>query len=290
MRRIKKIVLIILFTPFISNGQVKVKGKVVNKEGEKVIASIYQYGICFAKDFQGDFEISIDSLGAPYFFSALGYENKKVKIHDSTFLTVILDAKKYNTRKASKNMRRRERFLKKDRKRALQDYNGCCFVSGTMILMADGTEKRIEMLRVNDSILTYDFESQNIIISSISDLDTVNHYNIISIALENGIKIMNTADHPYYVFGKGICSYDPISTYDNYGIKARQLEIGDKCYSYSNGELIFINVLSVEKINGTFISYNISELNNNNNYFANGVLVNNENTNKIQLLTTKKAH
>lgn len=286
MKQIRIIILLILFVPFISHGQVKIKGEVVNKEGKKVIASIYQYGIYLAKDFLGDFKISIDSLGGPYFFSALGYEDKTVIIHDSTFLTITLYEKKNNPRKVSKDMRRREKFLKKDRKRALQHYNGCCFVSGTMILMADGTEKRIEMLRVNDSILTYDFEFQNIIVSSIFDLDTVNHDNIISITLENEIKTMNTADHPYYVLGKGICSYDPISTYKNYGIKARQLEVGDKCYSYSNGELIFINVLSMEKVNGTFITYNISELNNNNNYFANGVLVNNE----IQLLTKNKAH
>lgn len=285
MNQFRLIILLIVFIPFSSNGQVEVKGQVVNKKGEKVIARIYQYGIYLAKDFHGDFKISIDSLGGPYFFSALGYENKTVIIQDSTFLSVTMDKKKVNRRKTLRNLRRRERFSKKDRERAIRNYNGCCFVSGTMILMADGTEKKIENLNVGDSILTNDFALQNIIVSAISDLDTVYHDNIISITLENDVKIKSTADHPYYVSGKDICSYDPISTYKNYGIKAQQLETGDKCYFYSNGELVFINVSSIKKINGTFITYNISELNNNNNFFANGVLVNNE---KALFLTENK--
>lgn len=281
-------ILFLLFPLLYSYGQVIIRGQVNNAKSEKVFASIYQYGSSITGDFNGDFEMTIDSLGGFYFIEALGYETKKVIIQDSNFLLVTLKETKQNPRKIARSMKRerkaRQKLKRQMRKGKIPIHGGCCFVSGTIILMGDGTQNAIENLIVGDAILTYDLETETIKRSTIQVIDELIHDNIIEIELENGKQIQNTSDHPYYVFGKGICSFDPQSTLINYGIEAKQLQSGDECYSYVSGEILLVKILNIKKLTGTFITYNISEISNNNNYFVNGILVNNEKV-KIPLPT-----
>lgn len=276
METLKFVLLLLLLIPLIAFGQLKVKGQVINEDGEKVIASIYQFGSCLQCDFYGDFEINADSLGGFFSVYALGYKDQKINIQDTSYLTIELKEQKSHPRRTNNKEKRRNKISKKEKKRALRHFNGCCFASGTKILMADKTEKNIEILKAGDSILTFDFLQQRTIVSTILKMDKVLHDNLISITLENDFKIMNTDDHPYYVIGKGICSFKPNATLANYGIKANQLETDDQCYLYHNGNLIPVQILTIEKMVGTWITYNISVIDNNNNFFANGILVNNE--------------
>lgn len=274
-------IFLLLIFPFLNGrAQVTIKGQVQGKDAEKLLASIYQFGSEIAGDFYGDFEINIDSLGGKYFFQALGYETQEVIITDTSFLTVTLKERKYNPRKLKRSMKRDERYRKKHKRQMRRGKapitGGCCFVSGTKILMQDGSSENIENLVIGDTVLTYDFEAEKIIVSVIQDLDTVQHDNIIEIALEGDITLRNTDDHPYYVFGKGICSFNPQQTFANYGLKAEKIELGDQCYTLCSGELSLVKIVKITQVSGSFITYNIAELDNNNNYFVNGILVNNE--------------
>jgi len=96
----------------------------------------------------------------------------------------------------------------------------------------------------------------------------------------NSIENSNTEDHPYYVKGKGWCSFKPDLTYERYGIEALQLEHGDICYYYESGKIIEINIIEFIPLNKEIRTYNLTETENSNNYFANGVLVNTENDKK----------
>jgi hypothetical protein len=270
----------LLFTVHFSYGQMSIKGQVINAKNEKLLASIYHFGSNLSGDFIGEFEIKIDSLGGAYYVYALGYDTQEVIIRDSLFLTVMLKETKQHPRQMLRRMKRQDRARKK-MKRQMRNgripiSGGCCFVSGTKVLMTNEHQENIENLQLGDSILTYDFNSETFISAEIQRIDIVLHDNIIEINLERGIKIKNTADHPYYVFGKGICSFDPQKTYREYGIEAQQLQVNDSCFFYSAGHLVLIQIVGIETLVGSFMTYNISEIKNNNTYFVNGVLVNNE--------------
>lgn len=152
-----------------------------------------------------------------------------------------------------------------------------CFTEGTQVLLNDGSSKPIEDINVNDTILSVDMNTMKIEKDVVRKKDVVTHENIISITFSDGTVNNNTADHPYYVEGKGWCSYRPSETLQKYNIKAKQLQQGDKCLKYAGNKLIGIQVTGIAERPGTVKTYNISGLQKNSNYFANGVLVSNEN-------------
>lgn len=252
----------------------------MDQDSVKISATIYQHGIKLVDDFYGDFELTIDSLGGTYFFEALGYYTKGVILDADHFQFITLETNKNKQGKLSRQTKRKKRHLKREKRKYLKGRKpiagGCCFVSGTKILMADRSEENIENIKLSDQIITYDFDSAKFKVSEVINVDTVVHDDIIEIEFEKNIRLSNTDDHPYYVFSKGICSYNPEKTQNNYGIKAGQLETGDLCFSYFAGQLITIQIKNISIVNGRFITYNITEIDNNNNYIVNGIIVNNE--------------
>jgi hypothetical protein len=86
----------------------------------------------------------------------------------------------------------------------------------------------------------------------------------------------NTSDHPYYVKTKGWCSYKPLQTTQKYNIKAKQLLTGDTCFKYQDMKLIEVQVKNIKEYSGEVMTYNISRLEKNKSFFANGILVSDE--------------
>lgn len=270
---------ILLLTCFNTFGQVTIRGRVVDNQNKKLLAEIYHYGANISGSFIGDFEFTIDSLNQKVYCHSLGYIDKEILIKDTNFLIVEMKERKNEGRKILRDMKRQEKYKKKlirqMRNGKVPIHGGCCFVAGSKVIMSDKSQKNIEELKIGDSVLSYNFQFEKIMKSSILNIERITHDNIIEITLEKGVKIKNTADHPYYVIGKGICSFDPESTQKNYGIETGLLEISDNCYLYNSGKLEPIKVLEIKSILGHYVTYNISDLKNN-NYFVNGVLVNNE--------------
>ena len=52
--------------------------------------------------------------------------------------------------------------------------------------------------------------------------------------------------------------------------------IGDTCYKYQDAKLIEVQVKDIKEKSGAVMTYNISQLERNKTYFANGILVSNE--------------
>jgi len=151
-----------------------------------------------------------------------------------------------------------------------------CFVAGTKITMSDGSLKKIEDVETGDIVKTYNLKLKKIEENLVLEIESPNHSDLVEIGFEGNIENTNTFDHPYYVKGKGWSSYKPDETLIKYGLKAFQLEVGDICYLYKKDSLIEIKVISLKENVRLEKTYNLSSVANNNNFFANGILVHNK--------------
>jgi hypothetical protein len=160
------------------------------------------------------------------------------------------------------------------------DYYPCviwfCFTEGTQIMLNNGMSKPIEKIKINDTILTVDMKTMKPENDIVRKIDVVTHDKIVEIRFSDGTLNNNTFDHPYLVEGKGWRSYKPSETLQKYKMESEQLQIGDKCFKYVGNKLIQIQVMGITEKSGGIKTYNISRLQKNKNYFANKILVSNE--------------
>jgi hypothetical protein len=155
---------------------------------------------------------------------------------------------------------------------------GCswCFAEGTLVLMGNGKYMNIESVQVGDSVFTYDFEQKKLEINPVLHIDAPVNYKLIKVVFNNGEEIISTEDHPYYVKDKGWCSFNPEQTSKNYGIETKQIEVSDYCLTFKNNKLKKVKVTQIVPFEKSIKTYNLSKIANSNNYFVNGILVNNE--------------
>jgi intein/homing endonuclease len=150
-----------------------------------------------------------------------------------------------------------------------------CFVAGTKVTMADGTEKNIEEIEVGDVVKSWNEETGEIRDSKVVKLIQPMHDDMLVIRFSNGAVNENTFDHPYYVKDKGWCSHSPTLTKERYDIDSELFEVGDICYHNNDEELEEVEVISIKENWGEVQTY-IFELDTDNTFFANGVLVHNK--------------
>jgi YD repeat-containing protein len=151
-----------------------------------------------------------------------------------------------------------------------------CFIAGTKISMADGTNKNIEKVKVGEKVWTYDIAKQKITAGVVKEVTVTEHTKLVTITFDNSRSNTNTPDHPYYVKGKGWCSFNPEKTKSNYGLTAAKLEVGDVVFYLSNNKLTTSTVQKITAINKQQKTYNLHKVSKNHNYFANGILVHNK--------------
>ncbi|WP_238989454.1 RHS repeat-associated core domain-containing protein [Flavobacterium sp. LMO8] len=154
--------------------------------------------------------------------------------------------------------------------------NGC-FAEGTMITMSDGSEKEIQDVKFGDIVLTYNFKTTKLEPKKVLQKINPIRNEIITIGFDNGVKNINTIDHPYFVESKKWSSFSPELTFKNYGFSVNNIEIGDSCFYISNGNLVKVKIVYFEVTNSSIQTYNLSDVEDNNNFFANGILVHNKN-------------
>lgn len=162
------------------------------------------------------------------------------------------------------------------------DNYGCrpilfCFTRGTKIAQNDLATKSIEKVRIGDTILSVNQETMKIEEDIVKQIDSVNHKDIVHITFSDLTENNNTFDHPYYVKDKGWCSFRPLETLQKYNLKTKQLLIGDICFKCKDNKLIEVQIKNMSESPGEVMTYNISRLQRNKTYFANGILVSNEN-------------
>lgn len=142
---------------------------------------------------------------------------------------------------------------------------------GTKILMANGSEKNIKDVTLNDSVKCMDTLTHKLYNSEVTATGYYFMWAMVAISFSNGTINKNTTDQPYYIYRKGWCSIDTAETNITYGIKANLLSEGDTAYCISDGKLGFAIIKNISKIGG-MPPINLG-VRNGGNYFANGILV-----------------
>jgi len=145
---------------------------------------------------------------------------------------------------------------------ALEGYKSCCFAAGTDIAMGDGSTKKIENIKVNDEVLTYNheagkYETQKVCIVFKGKVPVVPF----TLHFSDGSEVSITNTH--YLFVKEELKYAAISK-DN-----AQSYIGKHFYScYKNDYIELVDVTYQEDVVDFYTIYTEYNF----NYFANGLL------------------
>ena len=148
---------------------------------------------------------------------------------------------------------------------------GKCFTVGHKINTTLKLTKNIEDLVVGDTILTYDKKQKEFTTSTITEFITEYKNEILTIELENGVKIKTDPKHPFNVKDKGPSSFRPKEVeLDTVGI-IKQLSKGDEIYYNTNGILNYVKIkkLIIKKRTQRVFDFKVE---NKQNYFVNNVL------------------
>jgi RHS repeat-associated protein len=141
-------------------------------------------------------------------------------------------------------------------KKTLYKYSGGggCFLAGTPILMADGTNKPIEKVKVGDLVLSFDEENNLLVADSVKQnfIHKTDEYFI----LNGSLRV--TGEHPFYSNGQWI--------------KVNELKIGD---SLKDRDGSLKTITDMQKVKADVLVYNL-EVNPYHTYFASGFLVHNK--------------
>jgi|TARA_B100000085_G_scaffold285641_1_gene322709 hypothetical protein len=153
-------------------------------------------------------------------------------------------------------------------------HNAPCFAAGTKIYV-EGGEKNIEDIVVGEKVLSYNHENN---ITEFAVVEEVLHkeekQSVVVYHFEEELtrELIATHDHPLHVFESGYASYTPYLTFKDSGIEVAQIKEGDKITNYKGG---FNTISQIEVLDEPVKVYNLSKIKDNNNFFANQVLVHN---------------
>lgn len=141
-----------------------------------------------------------------------------------------------------------------------------CFTKGTLIHSA-GRLKPIEEIKIGDTVYSYNLETDKVELNKVTNTlnrETQGIYEITA----NKETIHVTAEHPFYVLGKG-------------WTKAKDLNAGDQLKS-SNRKLA-VKIAAIKQTSTDVVVYNI-EVDGNHNYFVTGstILVHNKNITELK--------
>jgi len=132
--------------------------------------------------------------------------------------------------------------------------NSCCFLPGTKVLLADGSDKNIEEVEVGDFVLGY---NEGLGINQPSKvLQTFVHQNQDYLLINDFLKV--TDKHPIFINEKWV--------------EAGSAKVGDRLKDYLGGDIFVRNIVSLSKDS---LVYNL-EVENTHTYYAEGILVHNK--------------
>ena len=147
-----------------------------------------------------------------------------------------------------------------------------CFPAGTLIKMADGSEKAIEEIGVGEKVLSYDEFSREKSVGVVLELESPVRNHMCEIVFEEGGTLRLTNEHPVYT-SEGWKSIDPIETLnENLLLNVGRLEVGD-LVRFVDGESELVGVSCWTE---TVKTYNLKTIFPDNTFYAGGVLVHNK--------------
>jgi parallel beta-helix repeat protein len=137
----------------------------------------------------------------------------------------------------------------------------CCLLPGTLIKMADGSEKVIESINIGDKILSFDLFNGKFVESKVTKIENPireGYYDI-----NNLLKITN--EHPIYMKNEE-------KNYEGW-LQVEKLKLGDYLFTQDR---TWLKIDSIKYIEGDVQTYNLKFVNPWNDYFANNILVHNK--------------
>ena len=154
-------------------------------------------------------------------------------------------------------------------------HNRACFVSGTLIEMADGTEKPIQDIVVGDFVVSFNEKNNTFENKKVFSINSPIHDDLVEYVFSNGTKITCTYDHPFYVNGLNLASYKPTWTNSRYELPSDVIEIklGDVFKTSDNENVKLISINELDKVS---VQTYIISVEDNRNFFANKILTHNK--------------
>jgi hypothetical protein len=150
-----------------------------------------------------------------------------------------------------------------------------CFIEDTMVEMADGTQKSIQNVVCGEFVKTFNEETKQIENKEVIGMRKSTNTKLVKYTLENGIEITSTEEHPFYVDGLKLASFNPKNSKEIHGLKTetQQIKVGDTLYTLNGGKSKITNIdeISTESTNVYIIT-----VQDNHNFFANKILVHNK--------------
>lgn len=152
-------------------------------------------------------------------------------------------------------------------------HNAPCFVAGTLISLSNGDVKNIEDVVNGDLVLTFNMESNKIENNIVNAVYSKLVEETVEYILDNGDTVRCTLDHPLYVEGKGWSSFNDVLSNKLYSLetKVSKIEVGDVVKLVEGSS----KIIDITQINESVTVYNLQDVQNNHNFFANNVLVHN---------------
>jgi hypothetical protein len=156
---------------------------------------------------------------------------------------------------------------------------GACFLAGTRIQMADGTEKPIENVKVDDKILSFNESTRKVEVDEVRMVEAPVADQYCQIELPDRV-LHVTSEHPLYGRKRGIegwIAVDSAKSLEEHPYMGRMLpdlEVGDELYSRFEGT--WLQVSAIDTFEGQVQTYNIASVRRTMTYFADDILVHNK--------------
>jgi len=144
----------------------------------------------------------------------------------------------------------------------------CCFAEKTKISV-EGGYKNIEDVKVGDLVWSYNFRTDTKELKEVLQVVSPMHDDIVEIEFSNGVVNSNTFDHPYYGSNGKMLSHLPEKTKEWYNGVVEQIKVGDFCID-ENGDNVEVKSITENLNNIQTYTFFVKD---NNNFYANGILV-----------------
>ena len=153
---------------------------------------------------------------------------------------------------------------------------GSCFIAGTKVKMADGTEKNIEEIVEGDEVLSFNEESGVNEGKKVIGLKQPIHNDLVKYHFADQTYVVSTHDHPFYVGDLELASYRPDLTNERYtiGKEVRKIKVGDLVNLPTNRSKTAIK--EIELLPEEDVQTYIITVEDNHNFYANNILVHNK--------------
>lgn len=154
-------------------------------------------------------------------------------------------------------------------------HNRFCFVAGTQITLEGGSKKNIEDIVIGDEVLSFNEDSNLIEPKKVTDLKQPTHSDLVKYHLSNDTTLTCTYDHPIYVNGLGLASFKPEWTNEKYnlGREVSQIKVGDTVRLSTYGHTIVKEIEVLPEVDTQTYIFTVED---NHNFYANGILVHNK--------------